>query len=458
MTPNIGTQMNRPLSCDNESSPLLKPTTGCPGLFRIVPALDGGICRIKLPLGIITSAQAIVVAHAARQFGNEQIEVTNRSNLQIRGVSDSNQAALIDNILGAGIGSDSPDSDDVRNVMVNPTVGIDQTYLLDTVPLAKQVLEALRTHNQFHLLSAKFSIYIDGGESIAHVEHPHDLWLSAINGDSFVMGFASSPILNEHRLPRLIVPVKDALDVIIAALENFIVIRRQTPEVTRLRHLRDNGKLNEFVETLRKQFPFLNEQRGVLPDGARNITFQSDCIGVHPQRQQGLVYIGAKPPLGRIRPDGLELAAYIATIIGDSTLRFTPWQSVIIPNVKPDHAQLALMKLTFAGLICEADDPLASMIACAGSTGCKSAYADTKADGLELAYMLNKEEIPVGIHLSGCAKSCASPSAAEISLVATSEDRYDVYVRQQIGQSGFGKIAIKNLTITQIADYLESSK
>ena len=32
--------------------------SACPGLLRIVPALDGGICRIKLPGGVLRSAQA----------------------------------------------------------------------------------------------------------------------------------------------------------------------------------------------------------------------------------------------------------------------------------------------------------------------------------------------------------------------------------------------------------------
>ncbi|MDH0099469.1 precorrin-3B synthase, partial [Pseudomonas sp. GD04158] len=29
--------------------------SACPGLLRIVPALDGGICRIKLPGGVLRS-------------------------------------------------------------------------------------------------------------------------------------------------------------------------------------------------------------------------------------------------------------------------------------------------------------------------------------------------------------------------------------------------------------------
>jgi len=35
-------------------------------LLRIVPALDGGICRIKLAGGAISAAQAVAVAEAHR--------------------------------------------------------------------------------------------------------------------------------------------------------------------------------------------------------------------------------------------------------------------------------------------------------------------------------------------------------------------------------------------------------
>ena len=46
----------------------LRPSA-CPGLLRIVQALDGGICRVKLAGGAITAAQAHALADAAQVFG-----------------------------------------------------------------------------------------------------------------------------------------------------------------------------------------------------------------------------------------------------------------------------------------------------------------------------------------------------------------------------------------------------
>ena len=63
----------------------LRPSA-CPGLLRIVQALDGGICRVKLAGGAITAAQAHAVADAAQAYAGGVIEATNRANLQIRGI------------------------------------------------------------------------------------------------------------------------------------------------------------------------------------------------------------------------------------------------------------------------------------------------------------------------------------------------------------------------------------
>ena len=66
-------------------STALRPSA-CPGLLRIVQALDGGICRVKLAGGAITAAQAHAVADAAQAYAGGVIEATNRANLQIRGI------------------------------------------------------------------------------------------------------------------------------------------------------------------------------------------------------------------------------------------------------------------------------------------------------------------------------------------------------------------------------------
>ena len=80
--------------------------------------------------------------------------------------------------------------------MLSPSAGIDRHMLIDTRPLARQILDSLQTHPRFHELSAKFAVQLDGGEGLAMLEHPHDLWLSAIerNGELLLaFGLAGCP-------------------------------------------------------------------------------------------------------------------------------------------------------------------------------------------------------------------------------------------------------------------------
>ena len=148
-------------------------------MLRVVQALDGGICRIKLDGGSIQADQAEAVASVAERFAGGVIEATNRANLQIRGIAPGHDA-LIQPLLAAGLGPRKPAGDDVRNLMLSPAAGIDRQMLFDTRPLAEQILVTLQTHERFHELSAKFAVQLDGGEALAMLEHHHDLWLSCL--------------------------------------------------------------------------------------------------------------------------------------------------------------------------------------------------------------------------------------------------------------------------------------
>lgn len=82
-------------------APAVPRPSPCPGLLRIVQALDGGICRIKLDAGRLDAAQARAVAAAARDCASGVIEATNRSNLQLRGVRRGEEERLVRRLLDA---------------------------------------------------------------------------------------------------------------------------------------------------------------------------------------------------------------------------------------------------------------------------------------------------------------------------------------------------------------------
>jgi precorrin-3B synthase len=176
---------DRPTSIDLS---VVRPSA-CPGLLRIVQALDGGICRVKLAGGVLSSVQARLIAEAAERCASGVLELTNRSNLQIRGVRTEQQAELIERLLAAGLGPSNPAADDVRNLLLSPAAGLDPQALLDTRPLASTLLDLLQNTQALHGLSAKFAIQLDGGEALAMLQHPHDIWLSALPGTPTRLAF-----------------------------------------------------------------------------------------------------------------------------------------------------------------------------------------------------------------------------------------------------------------------------
>ncbi len=166
--------------------------------------------------------------------------------------------------------------------------------------------------------------------------------------------------------------------------------------------------------------------------------------------------LGGQVPLGRLEAATLEALAALAERDGDGTLRFTPWQGVLLPAVREPAAEAALASLAALGVVCTADAPLAHLVACAGSTGCARAQADTKADAQTLAARLAEHgAAPLELHLSGCPRACAQPWPAAATLLAVDPGRYDLYRRD--GGSGFGRLAARHLTIDQAAAMLAAS-
>ena len=421
-------------------STALRPSA-CPGLLRIVQALDGGICRIKLNGGSISAAQADAVAYVAEQFAGGVIEATNRANLQIRGIGQQS-VALIDALLAAGLGPRTAAGDDVRNLMLSPAAGVDRQMHFDTRALAEQILDTLQSHPRFHELSAKFAVQLDGGEALAMLEHSHDLWLSAFERDGETMlafGLAGCPT---GRAVGAVAP-QNGHALVVAVLELFLDLAR--PEQTRMRHLLDELPMLAFLEQLRTRLPIK-----AIGDWRRGSAADDLHIGIHSQNTDNLVYVGAVPPLGRLQPVMLRGAAELARRFGDGNLRFTPWQSLLLPNVQASNATAVIEGLKQLNLLTEADEPLARLIACTGSSGCGKGLADTKRDARLLATLLPQAQ---SVHLSGCTRSCAAAHCAPATLLAVSPGHYDLYFRDTT-QPGFGALHARNLTIEVAATLL----
>ena len=87
-------------------------------------------------------------------------------------------------------------------------------------------------------------------------------------------------------------------------------------------------------------------------------------------------------------------------------LRVTPWRMLLIEGASTIPS--------IAGLITDSDSPLLRIVACTGAPGCPQALIATRPLARRLSRWL-----PPGkrLHVSGCAKGCAHPGAAPLTLV-----------------------------------------
>ena len=419
-------------------APTVSPRpSACPGLWRIVSARDGGICRIKLPGGLLLADQADAVAGAAERFAPGVIEATNRGNLQIRGIG-ADHSGLIDSLLAAGLGPRDAASDDVRNLMLSPLAGHDPAMVLDVRPLGEQILSLLQGTPRFHQLSAKFAVQLDGGEGLAMLEHPHDLWLSAMRLDQrtwLAFGLAGCP--GDGQVLGA-VPVEQGLALVRAVLERFLDLA--SPDQARMRHLLAGYPVARFIAGLG-----LDLRRDAAVLGWRREAGNSPWLGALAQRH-GMA-LGVAPPLGRLTADMLRGAARVARECGDGSLRLSPWQSLMLTGIAATRIAQAQRTLSALGLLCHDHEPLARVVACTGASGCAKAHGETKTDAVTLAALL-PTGAPASVHLSGCLRSCAVAHVAPATLLARSPGRYDLYLRDA-QLPGFGALRATDLTLNE---------
>jgi len=406
-------------------------------LLRIVPARDGGLCRVKLPGGRLTAVQARAIATASARWASGVLELTNRANLQLRGVRPEGADALVAKLQGAGLGPADPAADDVRNLLLSPTAGRDPQQLRDVRPLAVDLLVLLEGDRRLHGLSPKFALQLDGGEALARLDHPHDVWLSA-RAEGYVLGLAGTP---QDAPLGLIAPGREVATVT-RLLHRFLDLAG--PDQGRMRQLLVQYPAEALLAGL-DLLPVSPTPRGPARSALR--------LGMHPQRQPGLCWIGAQPALGRLPAASLATVADLAERLGNGELHLTPWQGLLLPEVPVGQAPELIAALAALDLTTDPTAPLARLIACTGSQGCAKGQADTKGDALRLAERLPAD---VEVHLSGCPRSCALAGQAPHTLLAVAPGRYDLFVRDAT-QPGPGRRRATHLSLDEAAAWLARS-
>ncbi len=406
----------------------------CPGALRPMQSGDGLIVRLKLTGGIVNVPLAERIARWSSQWGNGQIDLSSRSNLQLRGLSLQHLSALHDALAEAELLDDSETGEATRNVVSSPLAGLDPVAVLDIRPIAKSLERHLANHASLHTLPDKFGFAIDDGGLLGLAAIPADVLFMAcqtIAGPAFTINLAGAPrnCLGPCR-PEMVAEVATALA--------RVFLRLRTNSISRMRDL----VATLGAETIAREAglalsPVPHIDRRALP---------SAPLGVHLLGAAGFLGVGL--PFGRITArDFAELASSAASM-GAHDLRLTPWRAILIPVPSVGRARMLSAKLDRRSFILDPEDPRRRIAACPGAPSCERATTRVRDDAAQLAATFaGASGSDTVIHISGCAKGCAHPRAAAVTLVGR-EGRYDL-MRNDVAS---GSPAERGLTLAQAAE------
>ncbi|CUH45946.1 precorrin-3B synthase [Ruegeria atlantica] len=347
----------------------------CPGAHRPMMSGDGLVVRVRPRLARLSAEQTRGLCELAEQFGNGTIDLTNRANLQLRGVKEDDHQALLAELAALNLLDAEPGIEVRRNILVSPLYRSGDR----TAQLTQELIDRLE---ELPTLPPKFGFAIDTG--------PKRL-LAADSADIRVEAGTDGLILRaDGAKTGCRVTETDAIDRLIALAGWFS--ERFTPETRRMARV---------VATQD------------LPAGWQGSA--PEDIGVPPQPGEcdlGALYGAA---FGQLPARQL---LDLVTNSGATALRVTPWRLILLEGGAAIQAP---------DFVIDGTDPLMTTDACPGAPFCPQAQVETR----EVARVL-AAQIPGSLHVSGCAKGCARMGPANVTLVGN-DGRFDLVKNGRAG-------------------------
>ena len=386
--------------------------------------------RIRIPNGILRSAQVRAVADIAERHARGVADITVRQNIQLHWVAIEALPEILDRLHSVGLTTAGACGDVVRNITGCPLAGLDADEICDASPIALELTRQLGGNSEFYNLPRKFKVSITGCHLWCSYPEINDVALTATTRrrrEATETGFSLRVAGGLSTEPHLAVRL------------NAFVLPQQAARVVRgvAEIFRESEVLRESRERARLKFLFLNHgwtaesflselhsRLGFKLDPAEPEQIPEDAyrdhVGVHAQKQPGYSYVGACVLRGRISADQLKSAAELADHFADGEIRATIMQNVVLVNVRNENAAAVARGLEAAGLPVAASVFARGTIACTGSEFCKLALTETKGFARWLVEEL-EDRIPgfdqqLKLHIAGCPNSCGQHWIADIGL------------------------------------------
>ncbi|MFE1743724.1 ferredoxin--nitrite reductase [Coleofasciculus sp. H7-2] len=442
------------------------------GFFHRTVTPGKFMMRMRIPNGILTSTQMQVLAEIVQRyctgsgFQNQgNADITTRQNFQLRGIRIEDIPEIFNRLLKAGLTCIQSGMDNVRNITGSPVAGIDAAELIDTRGIVRNLQDMITNNGEGNLelsnLPRKFNIAVAGGrDNSVHAEINDLGFIPAYKnhtiGFNVIVGGYFAPNQYVEAIPLDVwVPPEEVVPLSKAMLEVF---RDNGPRENRLKcrimYLIEGWGIEKFRAEVEKQLGHSLESAAEKDEIDWD---KRDHIGVYPQKQSGLNYVGLHVPVGRLYAHEMCELARMAEVYGSGEIRLTVEQNLIIPNI-PDTRLRPFLEEPLLQERLSIDPEILNrgLVSCTGSEFCGFAIIETKNRALALIQELEEELIqphPVRIHWTGCPNSCGQPQVADIGFIGTKTrkdgqtvEAVDIWMGGKVGKDAhLGKEIMKKV-------------
>jgi precorrin-3B synthase len=372
-------------------------------VLRPHQAADGALLRLRVPGGWLPAVSLDMISGAALQFGDGDVQLTSRANLQLRAVatdpSGAVAPALVDEVARAGL-LPHPSHERVRNIVCSPLSGL-SGGLADLRGLTHELDEKLCAAADLAALPGPFLFALDDGRGD----------LDALSADMRVRGVdrGSAQILVGDAAIGPVVPLDRAAGLIVELGRAFLRVGQAEP-AWHVRELPQRG-LELFSQVAAG--PATLVRRRAASAGQRLGRLTQD---------DGRAVLSVLVPLGLVNRQQVS-ALTRASSLGSGQLVITPWRGVLVPDLPFSEAGVAAQWLAAAGLELTDSSPWQGVTACAGAPRCAHGQGETRS----LASLIVRERLPgtandvMPVHVVGCSRRCGSPGGAHVEVLSVAD-------------------------------------
>jgi len=393
-------------------------------------ALPYFMVRIRIPNGILRAGQLRAIADLSKRFGRGVADITVRQNIQLHWVTAESLPEVLETLDQQGLSTIGACGDVARNITGCPVAGVDADEICDPSPLALEASHLLAGNAEFYNLPRKFKVSLTGCRAWCSYPEINDVGLTAVTRSvhgqletGFSLRVGGGLSTDPHLAVRLNAFVRwnQVVDVIrgVAELFRASTSLREHRERARLKFLflREGWTADTFQRELERVLGFQLEP--AEPEFPPQDIYR-DHLGIHPQKQEGLSFVGAAVLRGRVSWEQLHAAAELSERYATGDLRTTAMQNLLIVNVPHQNADVLAKELDAIGFPVQASPFVRGTIACSGTEFCKLAITETKGFSRWLTEELD-DRLPgfdqdFKLHVTGCPNSCGQHWIADIGL------------------------------------------